>query len=467
MEFLPLFHRLQNVDVLIVGAGDIAARKAGLVVSTGAKITVIAPQISETMQNLVSANERIVIHEREFAEGDIDDKYMLVIAASNDDAVNRQVSQISQARGKLVNVVDQPELCNVILPSIIDRSPIMVAVSSGGASPTLARLLRTRLESLVPAAYGRLATLAERYRQRVKKQISSVRQRRHFWQQVLEGPISELVFSGREAEADKRLQALIDDHQTPPNQGEVYLVGAGPGDPDLLTFRALRLMQKADVVLYDRLVSPAILDMVRRDAEKVYVGKKRDFHTLRQESINQTLVDYAKRGQRVLRLKGGDPFVFGRGGEEIDTLAAENITFQVVPGVSAANGCASYAGIPLTHRDYAQSVAFVTGHLQSDEKKIDWQKYIQPQQTLVIYMGLSQIETICADLLQAGMSPQMPAALIEQGTTLNQKVVIADVAGLADKVSQHAVSAPTLIIIGDVVRLQDKLAWFKPESESQ
>jgi uroporphyrin-III C-methyltransferase / precorrin-2 dehydrogenase / sirohydrochlorin ferrochelatase len=358
-------------------------------------------------------------------------------------------------------VVDQPGLCSFIMPSIIERAPLVVAVSSGGASPVLARLLRARLETMIPAAYGRLAALAGDFRDRVKARFKGP-ERRRFWERALQGPIAELMLAGRDAEAHQALAAAIDDPRLAFNGGEVALVGAGPGDPDLLSFRALRLMQQADVVVYDRLVSKPILELVRREAERIYAGKERARHTLAQEDINALLVRLAKEGKRVVRLKGGDPFIFGRGGEEIDTLAAEGIPFQVVPGITAAAGCASYAGIPLTHRDYAQSVAFVTGHLRDGSLELNWRALVQPRQTIVFYMGLVAVEQLCARLVEHGLPAGTPAALVQAGTTPQQRVLTGTLETLPGIVRSGEVRAPTLIIIGEVVRLRERLKWFEP-----
>jgi uroporphyrin-III C-methyltransferase/precorrin-2 dehydrogenase/sirohydrochlorin ferrochelatase len=350
------------------------------------------------------------------------------------------------------------------MPSIVDRSPVMIAVSTGGASPVLARMIRSRLESLIPASYGRLASLVQKYRSILQDKFTDVENKRKFWERTLEGKIPELVFSGRDKEAERLLQATLEDvDETEIDQnGEVYLVGAGPGDPDLLTFRALRLMQRADVVLYDRLVSDEIVAMVRRDAERIYVGKEKANHTVPQRDINKLLVKLAKQGKRVLRLKGGDPFIFGRGGEEIKDLFHENISFQVVPGVTAAAGCAAYAGIPLTHRELSQSVSFVTGHLKDGTFNLNWDLLSQPNQTVVIYMGLTGLEIISHNLIEKGVSVDMPAALIQQGTTRNQRVITATLSTLHEKVKAEKVVAPTLVIIGEVVTLQDQLKWFDP-----
>ncbi|MBV1921674.1 MAG: siroheme synthase CysG, partial [Pseudomonadales bacterium] len=359
-----------------------------------------------------------------------------------------------------------PELCSFILPAIIDRSPVVIAVSSGGQSPVLARMIRAKLESTIPASYGRLAKLVGAVRDKVKARFDTVNQRREFWEQTLTGPVAEYVFAGKEDDAQKMLEEQLDDLSIKPRvKGEVYLVGAGPGDPDLLTFRALRLMQQADVVLYDRLVSPEVLDLVRRDAERIYVGKARDDHAVPQDQINQYLVDLALQGRRVCRLKGGDPFIFGRGGEEIDMLAEQHIDFQVVPGITAASGCSTYAGIPLTHRDYSQSVQFVTGHLKDGSCDLDWEMLARGRQTVVFYMGLVGLPHICESLIEHGQKPDMPIALIQQGTTRNQKVLTGTLATMPDIVKANPVVPPTLIIVGEVVTLQEKLQWFTPGSD--
>jgi uroporphyrin-III C-methyltransferase/precorrin-2 dehydrogenase/sirohydrochlorin ferrochelatase len=454
MEFLPLFHNLRGARVLVVGGGEIALRKSRLLADSGAVLRVVAPEIGAEVRELIerSGGEQIL---RGYTESDLNG-CVLIIAATDDEPLNAQVSADARQRGVPVNVVDAPALCSVIFPAIVDRSPLVIAVSSGGDAPVLARLIRAKLETWIPPTYGHLAGLAARFRHQVKGLFPNVQQRRAFWEDVFQGPIADRQLAGQGAEAERLLQAKIDG-DAPATTGEVYLVGAGPGDPDLLTFRAVQ----ADVVLYDRLVAPAILDLCRRDADRVYVGKQRADHALPQDQINQQLVDLAKQGKRVVRLKGGDPFIFGRGGEEIEELAAHGIPFQVVPGITAASGCAAYAGIPLTHRDHAQSVRFVTGHLKNGTTDLPWKDLVSPSQTLVLYMGLIGLPVICEQLIKHGRAADTPAALIQQGTTVNQRVFTGTLANLPQLVAEHEVHAPTLVIVGEVVKLREKLAWFE------
>ena len=462
MDYLPVFLKVEDRPCLVVGGGKVAARKVRLLAKAGASITLVSPTVCNEVAAAVE--QGTVRHvERGFQDEDLAD-VVLVIAATDDEELNRSVSELAKEQRIPVNVVDSPALCSFIMPSIIDRSPVQVAVSTGGASPVLARLLRARLEGFIPAAYGQLAKLVDEYRQRVKDRFTDSEHRRYFWESILQGRVAELLFAGQEEKARTALQAAIDDVDAHYGAtGEVYLVGAGPGDPDLITFRALRLMQQADVVVYDRLVSEPILDMVRRDAELIYAGKKRDQHTLSQESINELLVRLAKEGKRVLRLKGGDPFIFGRGGEEIETLAAEQIPFQVVPGITAASGCAAYAGIPLTHRDYAQSCIFVTGHLKDGSVDLDWERLAKPAQTIVFYMGLHTIPVLSRELIAHGLSKDTPVALVQQGTTRDQRVFIETLETMPDLSEREQLKAPTIIIVGEVVQLQEKLSWFGTE----
>jgi len=464
MDYLPIFYDVRQRPTLVVGGGEVALRKTQTLIRSQAVVHVIAPQITPELADLLTQNGGRW-EQRAFEAADADG-YHIIIAATDDEATNRAVSEAAQARGCLINVVDNPELSNFISPAVVDRDPLIIAISSAGAAPVLARHLRARIESLVPANYGRLAQLAGRFRDRVKDTFSSSRQRRRFWETALQGVPAELVLNGREDAAERMLEEHLKHPETISTEGEVYLVGAGPGDPDLLTFRALRLMQQADVVLYDRLVSQAVLDLARKDAERIYVGKRRAEHSLPQTEINQLLVDLARQGKRVLRLKGGDPFIFGRGGEEIDKLADANIPFQVVPGITAASGCASYAGIPLTHRDYAQSVKFITGHLKDGQPNLNFRECLDPQQTLVFYMGLVALPQICEGLIEHGRDETTPAALIEKGTLQEQRVFVATIGTLAEEIENENVRGPTLLIIGDVVSLHSKLQGFEPQGPS-
>lgn len=461
MDYLPLFHDLRGRPCLVVGGGEIALRKLRPLLEAGALVRLVAPDIGEPIRSLArdgSGSGDISLEERPFSPVDVDGA-ALVIAATDDRTLNEQVSDLARAANIPVNVVDNPDLCSVIFPAIVDRSPVQIAISTGGSAPVLARLLRGKIESLIPSAYGRLAQLAARFRPLVKQSLDSEGKRRRFWEEVFEGPVAEAVYRGDDQEAEYLLhRALADPHEK--QVGEVYLVGGGPGDPDLLTFRALRLMQQADIVLHDRLVSPQVLDLVRRDAQRIYVGKTAGNHPVSQHNINRKLVEYARQGYRVLRLKGGDPFIFGRGGEEIECLADNGIPFQVVPGITAASGCASYAGIPLTHRDHAQSVMFVTGHRKNDRLTIDWPRLVAPAQTLVFYMGLNNVEIISRELIAHGLDRETPAALVEKGTTDRQRVVIGTIADLPEKVRKTGAGAPTLIIVGGVVSLHKTLNWF-------
>ena len=462
MDFLPIFTNIQQQACLVVGGGEVAARKVSLLLKAGAQVSVVSPQLGRELADLAAEN-KIIHAARDFEDADIDGP-VLVIAATDNSAVNERVSSLAKARKIQVNVVDNPALCSFIMPSIVDRSPVQIAISTGGASPVLARMIRTKLEGCIPAAYGRLGALVSKFREQVKAKFDNVDQRRAFWEGVLESTVADRIYSGHEDEAEAALQQAIDTADANPSfQGEVYLVGAGPGDPDLLTFRALRLMQSCDVMVYDRLVSPAIRELVRRDAELIYVGKARDKHTMQQENINELLVRLAKEGKRVLRLKGGDPFIFGRGGEEIELLAQEGIPFQVVPGITAAAGCASYAGIPLTHRDYSQACVFVTGHLKDGTVDLNWKALAQPNQTVVFYMGLHGAPTLCKEMIAHGMPASTPVALVQKGTTPEQKTIIATLGNLVETVEKHQLQPPTLIIVGEVVSMKEKLDWFKPD----
>ena len=456
MDIFPISLKLQQQPCLIVGGGHIAYRKALLLAKAGAKIDVLAPEIEDSLLQLVQQSHGQYVQDV-FSSSTALRHYRLVIAATDDNRVNQQVFAACEAENVLVNSVDDPPHCRFMVPAIIDRSPLVISVASNGTSPVLSRQIRTQLESSIPHGMGKLAEFSGQWRAAVKQKIVNPDERRIFWEELYASPLKEQVFNDNLDAANQSIQHALAEWQTP--KGEVYLVGAGPGDPELLTLKALRLMQQADVVIYDRLVSAPILELCRRDAEKVYVGKARSNHAVPQEGINALLVKYAQAGKRVCRLKGGDPFIFGRGGEEIQELYEAGVSFQVVPGITAASGCSAYAGIPLTHRDYAQSVRFLTGHLKEGSPELPWSELVYENQTLVLYMGLVGLESICAKLIAHGQRADMPVALISKGTTPEQKVVVGTLANIASKVEQHHIQAPTLTIIGEVVNLREQLKW--------
>ena len=460
MDFLPLGLKLKGATVLVAGGGGTALRKARLLDKAGARLRVVAPLCRDDLAHL--AEQGGGEWQRRAVEPADLDGVRLAVAATDDDAANETLARLADQRGLPVNVVDRPELSSFVFPAVIDRDPLFITISSSGVSPVLVRRLRARLEALLPARWGRLASLLGRFRTPLQERLPTRRDREAFWEAQLEGPLEERVLSGHESEAEQGLRRAIEQATAPAdgNAGEVYLVGAGPGDPDLLTFRALHLLNKADVVLYDRLVASEIVALARADAEKVYVGKARDLHTLPQDNINDLLVHYARQGKKVCRLKGGDPFIFGRGGEELEKVVAAGIDFQVVPGITAASGCAAYAGIPLTHRDHAQSVRFVTGHRKDGSVDLDWAGLMAPSETLVFYMGLVGLRQICARLMEHGRDPATPIALVSRGTTDLQEVITGTLANLPDTVEGREIHAPTLIIVGSVVSLHPRYRWF-------
>ncbi|WP_180156193.1 siroheme synthase CysG [Acinetobacter sp. YH12045] len=464
MDIFPISLKLQQQPCLIVGGGRIAYRKAVLLAKAGAQLTVCSPEIENDLLSLVNQTQgqylNSIYHESVYQENAIElRQFRLVIAATNDKAVNQAVFEACEAENVLVNSVDDPPHCRFMVPAIIDRSPLVISVASNGTSPVLSRQIRTQLESSIPHGMGKLAEFSGQWRAAVKAKIVNPDERRIFWEDLYASPLKEQVFNDNLTEANRLIEQALLEWKQP--KGEVYLVGAGPGDPELLTLKALRLMQQADVVIYDRLVSQPIMDLCRRDAEKIYVGKARSNHAVPQEGINALLVKYASEGKRVCRLKGGDPFIFGRGGEEIQELFAAGVAFQVVPGITAASGCSAYAGIPLTHRDYAQSVRFLTGHLKEGSPELPWNELVYQNQTLVLYMGLVGLEKICEKLIAHGQRPDMPVALVSKGTTPEQKVVVGTLADIASKVSEYQIQAPTLTIIGDVVSLREQLQWHE------
>ena len=524
MNTFPLFFKLESRKVLIVGGGDVALRKADLLSRAGACITILAPNICPELQALLTNAKTDSKHHLIYKN--YDQAYMtgarVIIAATDDESLNHQIHADASELNIPVNVVDTPHLCDFIFPAIVDRNPIVIGISSNGKAPVLARLLRARLETLIPQGYGKLAKLAGDFRSEVKAKIPTLTGRRQFWERAFEGQVSELMFAGNETQAAAQLRADLDrtaaqiiknnainnnpiknspvnaishhannnDNQTtsitapvlgddansghdPIHRnhnhgaaksvqpvGEVYIVGAGPGDPELLTFKALRLMQQADIVYYDALVSPQVLDLCRRDADKVFVGKKRSNHTVAQLGINELLVNSAKEGRRVVRLKGGDPFIFGRGGEEIESLRAHNVPYQVVPGITAANAAASYAGIPLTHRDHSQSVRFVTGFLKAGAPNDNFKNFLDTDETVVFYMGLHSLARLTEGLISAGRSSATPIAIVSNASMPNQQVLTGTLASIVKLQEQNQLPTPALLIMGDVVSLHDDLAWY-------
>ena len=489
MNTFPLFFKLEGRKVLIVGGGEVALRKADLLSRAGACITILAPNISHEIRELLSDNKH------ELIEKNYHKSYMsgarVIIAATDDETLNHEIHADATELNIPVNVVDTPPLCDFIFPAIIDRNPIVIGISSNGKAPVLARLLRARLETLIPQGYGKLAKLAGDFRTEVKAKIPTLTGRRQFWERAFEGQVSQLMFAGNETEAAAQLQADLDStaaaiHKTAhpdaaenttstrsdeseknlPAVGEVYIVGAGPGDPELLTFKALRLMQQADIVYYDALVSPQVLDLCRRDADKVFVGKKRSNHTVAQLGINELLVNSAKEGRRVVRLKGGDPFIFGRGGEEIESLRAHGVPYQVVPGITAANAAASYAGIPLTHRDHSQSVRFVTGFLKAGAPNSNFKNFLNTDETVVFYMGLHSLARLTEGLVDAGRSSETPIAIVSNASMPNQQVLTGTLDTIVAQQEQAQLPTPALLIMGDVVSLHNDLAWYNQYNQN-
>ena len=461
MDYFPLFLRLQGKPVLLVGAGEVARRKLVLLRAAGAVVTVVAPDLSAIATDYAN-DAQVLLQQQAFAPEQLHGKW-LVIAATNDSSVNAAVAQAAEAQQIWANVVDDTEQCSAIVPAIVDRSPVVIAISSGATAPVLARRIRAQLEALIDESVGTLAKMAQRWRETIKTRLPDVSARRRFWDAVLDSRLPALLKNRREQDAEQLLSDLLAQAETP-QRGHVSLVGAGPGDPGLLTLNAQRALQQADVIFYDQLVSPAVLELARRDAELISVGKKAGDHKTSQAAINALLVEHAKQNKRVVRLKGGDPFIFGRGGEELEALAAEHISFDVVPGITAAIACAAYAGIPLTHRSHAQSVRFVTAHCQNSADTLDWANLAREQQTLAFYMGVAQLETIRAKLLEHGATPTLPFAMIENGSRPEQRVITGHLSELPEKARTHQVQSPALLVIGDVAQLHHRLQWFKPET---
>ncbi len=458
MKSFPIFINLIHKPVLVVGGGDVALRKIEMLLRADAKITVIASKLCKQLQDYQKL-KKIHVKIKTFEKNDLV-RSVLIVAATDNKKINLLVSKTAQGLNIPVNVVDEPSLCTFTMGSIIDRSPLLIAISSEGNAPVLAKFIREKIEALIPHSFSKLASIMGSMRDTVKGRYESSQSKRIFWENFIDHPLVRQFLNQTKKLSDKQLMTLVKRNKLQKKQGEVFLVGGGPGDPDLLTFRALHLMQRSDICLYDKLISKDVLNLVRRDAELIYVGKEEDRHTVPQEKINQLLIKLAKKGNRVLRLKGGDPFIFGRGGEEIEMLMEHKIPFQVVPGITAANGISSYAGIPLTHRDYAQSCIFVTGHMKDEKLTLEWGSLAKPNQTVVIYMGLLALSQICEQLIKHGAPKSLPIAVVEQGTTSEQRVITGRLLNITQKVKQEKLKSPSLIIIGNVVKLRRKLNWF-------
>jgi len=456
--YFAAFLDLRDKPGVVVGGGAVAALKAETLLRSGVRLTVIAPELCARLAELTLLGA--LRHEpRRFQPGDLVGAEVAV-AATDDAAVNEAVAVAARALRIPVNVADDASRSSFIMPSVIDRAPVQIAISTAGAAPVLARKLRELIERTVPFAFAGLAELVGRWRSRSKERFPDPVARRRFWEEILEGPVAELALAGRTEEAAARLERELGAAAPSRREGFVSLVGAGPGDPELLTLKALRIMQRADVVLYDHLVAPALVELARRDAERVYVGKEQDCHALGQEEIHALMVRHAGEGRRVVRLKGGDPFIFGRGGEEIEALAAQGIDFEVVPGITAAAGAAAYAGIPLTHRDCADACVFVTGHTRRGGAQFDWSGVVRPRQTIAVYMGVAGLGGIAGALVAHGLAPDTPAALVEKATLPGQRVIVATISTIAAAASRAKVQPPALLIVGEVVRLRSKLAWY-------
>lgn len=462
MDYLPIFADLKQRPVLVVGGGEIAARKIDLLLRAGAEVRVAAQSLSEEVAHL-HRQAAIQWLSTSYHADQLDDVF-LVIAATDDTVLNAQVYEDANLRRVLANVVDDQPKCSFIFPSIVDRSPIVVAISSSGTAPVLARMLREKLETLLPASLGKMAEIAGSWRERVKQRFNSMSARRRFWEQAFDGNFASLTAGGQFDKAEQSLQDLMDAPDDATHRGLVTLVGAGPGDVGLLTLRGLQVMQQADVVLYDYLVSEEVLDLVRRDAEKICVGKRAGNHLVMQEETNRLLVELAQQGKKVVRLKGGDPFIFGRGGEELEVVAAAGIPFEVVPGITAAAGATAYAGIPLTHRERAQSVMFITGQIKTDGDGLQWSELARGQQTLAIYMGAMKAAEISHQLITHGRSTQTPVAVISRGTRPDQQVRVGTLQNLEQLA--HQAPSPALLVIGEVAELHHKLAWFGHHPET-
>ncbi|WP_057917266.1 siroheme synthase CysG [Lysobacter antibioticus] len=461
----PVFADLRGRTVLVVGGGTVALRKAAALLEAGARVRVGAPELAPALAAWV-AEGRIEHVPGPFVAQWLDGAW-LAIAATDDAGVNRAVAEAGEARRVWVNVVDDVEASSFHVPARVVRGPVQIAISSGGGVPMLSRHLRETLETQLDESLGALAQLLSRERERIRKHYPELGARRRFFDRVLSGPIPSLLRQGRGEQAQRAFgAALVESDPAAAQTGSVALVGAGPGDPGLLTLRGLRVLNEADVILHDRLVSPQVLQLARRDAELIDVGKplagtlSPANHHSTQERIHDLMLEHARAGKRVVRLKGGDPFVFGRGGEELEVLRDHGIAFEVVPGITAALACGAYAGIPLTHREHAQSLRLVTAHLKDANDGLDWRALAQEKQTLAVYMGVSGLDVLRDKLIEHGRAASTPFALIENGSRPEQRVVTGTLAELAERAQSHRVQSPALLIVGEVAALAERLHWF-------
>ncbi len=459
MQLYPIFVSLAHRAVLVVGGGAVAERKVAALLAAQAQVTVNAASLTPQLQRWV--RDGLVSHRPESFRESWLEQVWLVIAATSDRELNARVAALGELRRLFVNVVDDAQLSSFHVPAVIDRAPLTIAISSGGDAPMLARLLRERLETLLDHSLGALATLAAGLRKRIRARFPDMAARRSFYESLFSGSVAALLRQGRaDAARAAAEQALVSGSAG--SAGSVVLVGAGPGDPGLLTLRALRALNEADVILHDRLVGAGVLELARRDAERIEVGKQAGHHHTTQDGIHALLLEHARAGRRVVRLKGGDPFVFGRGGEELEFLRDHDIPYEVVPGITAAVACAAYAGVPLTHRDHAQSVRFVTAHCQASRDTLDWAALAQERQTLAVYMGVAELGLLQTRLLEHGRAATTPFALIENGSRAEQRVVTGTLGNLAERALVHTVRSPALLILGEVAALASTLAWFGP-----
>lgn len=463
MDRLPIFLKLDQKSCLVVGGGIVAERKVRLLLRTGAAIAVLAPTVTEELQTQIDAGSLNHFPQR-YRSGFVND-YWLIIAATDDEKLNHRIAADADKAGKFCNVVDDNAASSFILPAIVDRSPVVIAIGTEGNAPVLAQQLKAQIEAWLPDRIDQLATQAGRWRELVKKRFATMRERRRFWQRFFAGPIAQHLLAGRTEDAAKamRSELVSDAASIVKTEGEAWIVGAGPGDPGLVTLRGQALIGRADVILYDRLVSKPILDFARKEADFISVGKSAGHQVMSQTQINELLVKLVRQGKRVCRLKGGDPFVFGRGGEEALALADADLPFQIVPGISAALGCAAYAGIPLTLRGVSGSVTLATAKLDNDLGP-DWPKLLNSGHTLALYMGVNSIPDISRQLHERGVSPDLPVAIVENGTTRNQRTVMTTAFALQRDAQSKNIVSPAMVFIGESIAAAENLQWFEGKS---